>query len=164
MHVVHGQQKGGFKHCECTEIERLRFSANVKALSNRWRIFFRRFLLQQFSAIAPWDGKIAGDCLVHSVSVLICPSSPLILGRKKGVHTTTVAPLLSRSVARPRGHRAKKAMVYTIPLGKQGKRVYTMGSERRVYTMEATDPKKKKGGFPQWWCTLFRSVFLFTHG
>ena len=30
----------------------------------------------------------------------------------------------------------KKAMVYTIFLGKQGKRVYTIGPERRVYTIE----------------------------
>ena len=51
----------------------------------------------------------------------------------KRVYTTTVAPLLSRSVARPRGHRAEKAMVYTVFLGKQGKRVYTIGPERRVY-------------------------------
>ena len=55
---------------------------------------------------------------------------------EKRVYTTTVAPLLSRSVARPRGHR-KKAMVYTIVLRKQGKRVYTIGAERRVYTIEA---------------------------
>ena len=54
-------------------------------------------------------------------------------GEKRG-NTTTVAPLLSRSVARPRGHRGKKAMVHTILLGKQGKRVYTIGPERRVYT------------------------------
>ena len=37
------------------------------------------------------------------------------------VYTTTVETLLSRSVARPRGHRAKKAMVYAIFLGKKGK-------------------------------------------
>ena len=39
-------------------------------------------------------------------------------------------PSFFRSVARPRGHRAKKAMVYTIFLGKQGKRVYTIGPEK----------------------------------
>ena len=64
---------------------------------------------------------------------------------EKRVYTTTVAPLFSRSVARPRGHRAKKkAMVYTIFLGKQGKRVYTIGPERRVYTIEPQTWKKKK--------------------
>ena len=38
----------------------------------------------------------------------------------------------------------KKAMVYTIFLGKQGKRVYTIGPERRVYTIEPQTRKKKK--------------------
>ena len=65
--------------------------------------------------------------------------------REKRVYTTTVAPLFSWSVARPRGHRAKKAMVYTIFWGKQGKRVYTTGPERRVYTIEPQTRKKKKG-------------------
>ena len=62
-----------------------------------------------------------------------------------------MAPLLSRSVARPRGHRAKRAMVYTISLGKQGK---------RVYAIEASDlEKERKGGFPWWWwCILFPSL------
>ena len=63
---------------------------------------------------------------------------------KKVYTTTTVGPLFSRSVARARGHRAKKAMVYTIFLGKQGKRVYTIGLERRVYTIEPQTRKKKK--------------------
>ena len=63
---------------------------------------------------------------------------------EKGVYTTTAGPLFSRSVARPRGHRAKKAMVYTIFLGKQGKRAYTIGPERRVYTIEPQTRKEKK--------------------
>ena len=64
------------------------------------------------------------------------------------IYTTTAGPLFSPSVARPRGHRAKKAMVYTIFLGKQGKRVYTIGPERRAYTIEPQTRKKreKKGG------------------
>ena len=34
-----------------------------------------------------------------------------------------------------------------------------MGPERRVYTIEASDPEKdKKGAFPQWWCILFSSL------
>ena len=64
----------------------------------------------------------------------------------KKVYTTTAGPLFSRSVARPRGHRAKKAMVYTIFLGKQGERVYTIGPEGRVYTIEPQTGKKKKRG------------------
>ena len=35
-------------------------------------------------------------------------------------------------------------MVYTIFLGKQGKRVYTIGPEGRVYTIEPQTQKKKK--------------------
>ena len=53
----------------------------------------------------------------------------------------------------------KKAMVFTIFLGKQGKRVYAIGLERRVYTIEPqTRKKRKKGGFPQWWCILSSSL------
>ena len=58
-----------------------------------------------------------------------------------------MGPLFSWSVARPRGHRAEKALVYTIFLGKLGKRVYAIGPERRVYTIEPqTQQKKKKEG------------------
>ena len=71
---------------------------------------------------------------------------PSFLSGEKRVYTTTAGPLFSRSVARPRGHRAKKAMVYTIFLGKQGKRVYTIGPERRVYTIEPQTRKEKKRG------------------
>ena len=63
---------------------------------------------------------------------------------EKRVYTTTVGPLFSRSVARPRGHRAKKAMVYTVFLGKQGKRVNTIGPERRGIHHRASDPEKEK--------------------
>ena len=56
----------------------------------------------------------------------LIPKNLLTFDKEKRVYITIVAPLLSRSVARPRGHRAKKAMVYTIFLGKQGKMVYTI--------------------------------------
>ena len=59
-------------------------------------------------------------------------------------NTTTVAPLLSRSVARHRGHRSKKSCGVQHFLGKEWKRVYTIGPERRVYTIEASDPEKEK--------------------
>ena len=45
----------------------------------------------------------------------------------------------------PEDTEQKKTMVYTIFLGKQGKRVYTTGPERRVYTIEPQNRKKKKG-------------------
>ena len=79
---------------------------------------------------------------------------------EKRVYTTTAEPLLSRSVARPRGHRAKKAMVYTILLGKQGKRVYTIGQERRVYTIEPQTRKNKKRGVS----TVVVYTFFFPAG
>ena len=72
------------------------------------------------------------------------PSRILLASEEKRVYTTTVGPLFSRSVARPRGHRAKKTMVCAIFLGKKGKRVYTIGPERRVYTIEPQTRKKKK--------------------
>ena len=59
-------------------------------------------------------------------------------------------------------------MVYTIFLGKPWKSVYNLGPERKVYTIEASDPEKeKKGGFPRWWCILFLPFisgdFIFTN-
>ena len=36
-------------------------------------------------------------------------------------------------------------MVYTIPLGNQWPRVYTIGPNTGVYTIEAADPEKEKG-------------------
>ena len=41
--------------------------------------------------------------------------------KKKRENTTTVAPLLSRSVARPRGHKAKKRWCIPCSWGKKGK-------------------------------------------
>ena len=73
---------------------------------------------------------------------------------KKSVHHHC-GTLFSRSVARLRGRRAKKAMVYTILTGKQGKRVYTIGPEKREYIIERQTWKKKKRGSPRRWCILF---------
>ena len=55
----------------------------------------------------------------------------------------------------------EKKKLWCIPFswGKQGKRVYTIGPERRVYTIEPQTPKKKKGGSTRWWCILFSSLF-----
>ena len=50
---------------------------------------------------------------------------------KNRVDTTTVAPLLSRSVAQSRGHRAKK--LWCIPSSWENKEEGTIGLERRVY-------------------------------
>ena len=84
----------------------------------------------------------------HSLSsVFETVLSETVPGEKR-VYTTTVAPLLFRSVARPRGHRAKTSMVYTLFLGKQGKRVYTIGPEKMGIHHRASDPEKeKKEGF-----------------
>ena len=66
--------------------------------------------------------------------------------REKGVYTT-VAPLLSRSVARPRGHRAEKKLWYKpFPWENKGKGFVTIGPETRVYTIEVSDVEKKRKG------------------
>ena len=65
-----------------------------------------------------------------------------------------MALLLSRSVARPPGHRAKKNYVP----GKTRGMVYTIGPERKIYTIEASYPEKEKGGFLQWWCIFLSPV------
>ena len=50
----------------------------------------------------------------------------------------TVAPLLSLSVAQPPGHRANR-------VERQGQRVYTIGAERRVYTVDIAASDLEKG-------------------
>ena len=79
--------------------------------------------------------------------------------QKKSIHHHRGTPLFL--VCRPTlRSQSKKAMVYTIFLEKQGKRVYTIGLERRVYTIEPQTWKKKKGGSPRWWCILFSSLIF----
>ena len=53
----------------------------------------------------------------------------------------------------------KKLWCILLSWEKQGKRVYTIGPERRVYTIEPQTPKKKKGGFPRWWRIVVSSLF-----
>ena len=58
-------------------------------------------------------------------------------------NTTTMGPLFSRSVARPRGHRAKKSYgVYHFP-GKAREKGIHHRSERRVYTIDLEKGKKE---------------------
>ena len=65
-------------------------------------------------------------------------------GSKKSIHHHR-GTLFSVCRPTPRSQSTKKAILYTIVfLGKQGKRVYTIGPERRVYTIEASDPEKEK--------------------
>ena len=68
--------------------------------------------------------------------------------RKKSIHHHRGTPPFPVCRPTPRSQSKKEAVVYTLLLGKQGKRVYTIGPERRVYTIEASDPEKeKKEGF-----------------
>ena len=56
-------------------------------------------------------------------------------------------PPLSVRRTTPRS-QSKKAIQFTLSLGKQGTRVCTIGPERRVYTIEASNPEtEKKEGF-----------------
>ena len=77
-----------------------------------------------------------------------------ILEQGKKEYSTTVTPLFLVCCPTPRSQSKNNYGVYFF-LGKQGKRVYTIGPERRVHTIEASDPgKEKKGGFPRWWCVF----------
>ena len=75
---------------------------------------------------------------MHHEKGCLLPDWRLLQG-KKSIHHHRGTPLFS--VCRP---TPKKAMVYTIFLGKQGKRVYTIGPERRVYTTRPQTQKKEK--------------------
>ena len=58
-----------------------------------------------------------------------------------------MAPVFSRSVARPRGHRAKEAMVYTSFLEKTGEKgIHHRSGKKVFFTIEPQTQKKKKGG------------------
>ena len=109
-------------------------------------IFSRLSRNFEILAILPAQDPFCNDPLFRSRSESsdMFPFVPMCFHQgKKSIHHHR-GPLFSRSVARPRGHRAKKAMVYTIFLGKQGKRVYTIGPDRRVYTIEPQTRKKEK--------------------
>ena len=90
----------------------------------------------------PFSNSIRVECKNFEIFTVFCTS--FSFQYEKRAYTTTVEPLFSRSVAQPQGRRAKKAMVYTLLLEKEGKRVYTIGPERRVYTIEPKTRKKKK--------------------
>ena len=90
----------------------------------------KTFMFIDFSLVRFVDPAEVGITNLHRNSQRNFQS----LAGEKRVYTTTMAPLLSRSLAQPRGHKAKQAMVCTIFLGKQAKRVYTIGPEREWYT------------------------------
>ena len=130
---------------KCGSENFLRFS-----LCQRCREIWREIFRATFSRVSVCDGKIHQNFTSKTVwktenftQISLCRCTAL-KNRGKKVYTTTAGPLFSRSVARPRAHRAKKAMVSTIFLGKQGKRVYTIGPERRAYTIEPQTREKKK--------------------
>ena len=79
-----------------------------------------------------------------SISVLNCRGLSCRGGGKRE-NTTTVGPLFSRSVARPRGHRAKQAMVYTIFLGEKTreKGIHHRSGKKGIHH-GASDPEKEK--------------------
>ena len=61
---------------------------------------------------------------------------------KKSIHHHRGDPSFLGLSPDPEITEQKKAMVYTTFLGKQGKRVYTTGPERRVYTIEPPGTKE----------------------
>ena len=72
----------------------------------------------------------------------------LVSGKKK-VYTTTVAPLFSRSVARLRGHRAKKAMVYIVyhfPGKTREKGIHHRSGKKDIHHRASNPEKEKKEG------------------
>ena len=70
---------------------------------------------------------------------------PQFAGEKR-VYTTTVAPLLFRSVARPRGHRAKKGYgVYHFPGKIREKGIHHRSGKKGIHH-RASDPEKEKRG------------------
>ena len=73
----------------------------------------------------------------YAVMFLLCPSSLAIHSGKKSIHHHRATPPFSVCRPTPRSQQ-KKTMVCTIFLGKQG-----IGPERRVYTIEASDPGQK---------------------
>ena len=79
----------------------------------------------------------------------------------KSIHHHRGTPPFSVCRPTPRSQSKRSYGVYHLP-GKEGKRVYTIGPERRVYTVEPQTLRKKKGGFPRWWwCILFSSPAIY---
>ena len=67
-------------------------------------------------------------------------------GEKK-TYTTTVGPLFSRSVARPRGHRAKKNHgVYHFPGKTREKGIHHRSGKKGIHHRASDPEREKKGG------------------
>ena len=113
---------------------------------------FSRFLLRNgcespleatvVTAISRCDFCAANDC---KAPVAIHPRKQKTLQQGKKEYTPPPwHPSFLGLSPDPEVAEQKKAMVYTIFLGKQGKRVYTIGPERRVYTIEPRKRKKRR--------------------
>ena len=76
----------------------------------------------------------------------------------KKVHTTTAGPLFSRSVARPRGHRAKKLWCIPFPGKTREKGIHHRSGKKGIHHRASDPEKEKKGVSPRWWCRLFSSL------
>ena len=112
---------------------------------------FRTSILKKIGSVTPTTRKSTHDVSQVNSNVGLRRLSVQLARRLQGATTGEKEytpppwdPSFLGLSPDPIGHRAKKAMVYTIFLGKQGKRVYTIGPERGVYTIECSDPEKEK--------------------
>ena len=122
----------------------------------------KRFLSAALRQMSPKSGlqkfhhrnPAPQDDSIENADHVVLQTQRSAFAQAKRGYTTTVTPLLSRSVARPRGHRAKKLWCIPFPWKTREKGIHHR-SGKRVYTMGAQTPKKKKRGFPRWWCIFF---------
>ena len=83
---------------------------------------------------------------------------------EKRVYTTTVGPLFSRSVARPRGHRATKSYgVYHFPGKTREKGVHHRSGKKGIHHRASDTEKEKKGGLHGGGDTFFFPVYGVGH-
>ena len=98
-----------------------------------------------------------GDTVVQNAK-WTAKISQFILRLSGDIHHHRGTPLFSVCRPTPRSQSKKKTMVYTIFLGKQGKKGIHHRSGKKGIHHRASDPEKEKRGSPRWWCILFSSL------
>ena len=123
-----------------------------------WGILYRNHCSQTKTWQCPdWYGGFSGSATelplvmrsncsfqsgAHNCS--ICAIVVRLSRGKKSIHHHRGTPPFSVCHPTPRTQSKKKLLRIPPSFGKQGKRIYTISPERRVYTIEASNPEKEK--------------------
>ena len=119
------------------------------------------FMCQTFMCLfRPLDNNLF---LLRYFSVLFAQENKERQGKQESIHTTTVATLFSRSVTRPRGHRAKKSYgAYHVPGKTREKGIHHRSGKKGAHHRALRPGKEKRRVSTV--CILFSSLRVHAKG